>query len=169
MINIDEARESVINWLKDFVEVPHPALQDWPPCPYAKQARVKGQIDFREGGNPYADLLTLSNSGMEEWEVIVFIYDPEDWPADKFEELIQKANEGPLAEAGLISLSDHPKHKEEVNGVCFNHGTYALSIAALTQNLNEGADKLYKKGYYKDFPKKYLDSLFKGRQDPRQS
>ena len=41
-------REEVIRWVKEFVEVPHPMFADYPPCPYAKQARMQGKVDFRE-------------------------------------------------------------------------------------------------------------------------
>ena len=39
-------REEVIRWVKEFVEVPHPMFADYPPCPYAKQARLAGKVDF---------------------------------------------------------------------------------------------------------------------------
>ena len=161
------AKESVKNWLENFIEVPHPALGGFPPCPYARQARLKNQVDYRLGGDPYLDLLMLSKKGMENWEVVVYIYDPELWGAEEFNEHIDTANAGPMKTAGLVSLSDHPDHTESQKGVCFNHGTYALSIAALTKNLNDASVQLHKKGYYKGWELEYLDDLFTNRQDPR--
>jgi len=166
-MNLTEAKQSVIDWLQNFIEVPHPALGGFPPCPYAKQARLKNQIDFRLGGDPYLDLLMLSKKGMENWEVVVYIYDPELWGADEFNDHIDAANNGPMKNAGLISLSDHPGHYEEQNGVCFNQGTYALSICALTKNLDDASVQLYKKGYYNGWDSEYLDDLFTNRKDPR--
>jgi len=166
-MNLPEAKQSVIDWLQNFIEIPHPALNGFPPCPYAKQARLKNQVDFRLGGDPYLDLLMLSKKGMENWEVIVYIYDPELWGADEFNEHIDAANDGPMKNAGLISLSDHPDYREEQNGVCFNQGTYALSICALTKNLDAASVQLYKKGYYNGWDSEYLDDLFTNRKDPR--
>ena len=40
--------EEVIKWVKEFVEVPHPVFADMPPCPYAKQARLDGKVEFKE-------------------------------------------------------------------------------------------------------------------------
>ena len=40
--------EEVIKWVKEFVEVPHPVFADMPPCPYAKQARLDGKVEFQE-------------------------------------------------------------------------------------------------------------------------
>jgi len=166
-MDLKAARESVENWLENFIEVPHPALGGFPPCPYARQARLKNQVDYRLGGDPYLDLLMLSKKGMETWEVVVYIYDPNLWSADEFNEHIDEANAGPMKSAGLVSLSDHPDHTETQNGVCFNHGTYALSIAALTKNLDDASANLYKKGYYSGWDPEYLDDLFLHRQDPR--
>jgi len=166
-MNLNEARQSIINWLQNFIEVPHPALNGFPPCPYAKQARIKNQVDFRLGGDPYVDLLTLSNEGMDDWEVIIYIYDPAIWGAEEFNNHIDAANNGPMKKKGLISLSDHPDYREEQNGVCFNQGTYALSICALTKNLDEASAQLYKKGYYSGWDPEYLDDLFTNRKDPR--
>jgi len=166
-MNLPEAKQSVIDWLQNFIEIPHPALNGFPPCPYAKQARLKNQVDFRLGGDPYLDLLMLSKKGMENWEVVVYIYDPELWGADEFNEHIDAANDGPMKNAGLISLSDHPDYREEQNGVCFNQGTYALSICALTKNLDAASVQLYKKGYYNGWDSEYLDDLFTNRKDPR--
>ena len=166
-MDLNTAKQSVENWLENFIEVPHPALGGFPPCPYARQARLKNQVDYRLGGDPYLDLLMLSKKGMENWEVVVYIYDPELWGADEFNEHIDAANSGPMKLAGLVSLSDHPDHLESQKGVCFNHGTYALSICALTKNLDDASAQLYKKGYYDGWDPEYLDDLFTNRQDPR--
>lgn len=166
-MDLKEAKQSIEHWLETFIEVSHPALNGFPPCPYARQARIKNQIDYRLGGDPYLDLLLLSKKGMEHWEVVVYIYDPMLWGAEEFNEHIDAANAGPMKLAGLVSLSDHPDHAETQNGVCFNHGTYALSICALTKNLDDASTQLYKKGYYTGWDTTYLDDLFSNRKDPR--
>jgi hypothetical protein len=33
------------SWIENFVEVPHPALGGWPPCPYARKARLDRDYD----------------------------------------------------------------------------------------------------------------------------
>ena len=166
-MDLNTAKQSIEHWLENFIEVPHPALGGFAPCPYARAARIKNQIDFRLGGDPYLDLLMLSKTGMQNWEVIVYIYDAELWGADEFNNHIDAANALPMKQAGLVSLSDHPAHREEQKGVCFNQGTYALSICALTKNLDEASHQLYKKGYYAGWDAEYLDDLFSHRQDPR--
>ena len=36
--------EDIISWSKDFLELPNKELDGKPVCPYAKRARVSGQI-----------------------------------------------------------------------------------------------------------------------------
>ena len=38
--------EDIISWSKDFLELPNEELGNKPVCPYAKQARISGQVDI---------------------------------------------------------------------------------------------------------------------------
>jgi hypothetical protein len=38
MLDLDTVRYNIERWIETIVEVPHPALGGWPPCPYAKKA-----------------------------------------------------------------------------------------------------------------------------------
>ena len=40
--------EDILSWSKDFVELPNKHLGNLPTCPYAKTARLKGQIRIVE-------------------------------------------------------------------------------------------------------------------------
>ena len=46
----------ILAWSETFVEVPHPALGGWPPCPFARQARLNRTIQVLTGADPYFDL-----------------------------------------------------------------------------------------------------------------
>ena len=71
-------REEVIQWVKEFVEVPHPMFADYPPCPYAKQARMQGKVDFREltDMEPDSNIWTsIDHFDFEKKDVLVIIAD----------------------------------------------------------------------------------------------
>ena len=36
--------DSITAWMENFVEVPHPTFGNQPPCPYARQFRLKNKI-----------------------------------------------------------------------------------------------------------------------------
>jgi hypothetical protein len=73
MLDQSTVESALLKWMEEFVEVPHPSLGGWPPCPFARQARLSNNIDIRQGTDPYADCMELL---YYEWgkEVVVFWY-----------------------------------------------------------------------------------------------
>jgi hypothetical protein len=37
-MNFSQAKTDIEQWIVDFVEKPNPMLNNWAPCPYARQA-----------------------------------------------------------------------------------------------------------------------------------
>ena len=164
-MNFEQAKLDIEQWIVDFVEKPNPLLNNWPPCPYARQARLAQQVDIRPGCfNPIDDIKQVV---MGDFEVVVYAYDRERWSADEFNELVETANISYLAQQGLIALADHPDDVETVAGVIMNQGTYAIVFVQDLTKLNHFAGILGKKDFYKDWPEEYLEVLFSGRIDPR--
>ena len=164
-MDIDQARSEILQWIMDFVERPNPRLNKWPPCPFARQARLQNQISIRKGLDPFADLLCLGS--ITPYAVIVFVYDPKEYPAEEFEYMIEASNRGFLANRNLHALSDHPDCPEIVNDVIMNQGTYAITFVQELDKLNQAARDLAAKDYYKGWPEDYLKGLFYQRDDPR--
>ena len=112
-MNFEQAKLDIEQWIVDFVEKPNPLLNNWPPCPYARQARLNQQIDTRPGiFNPIDD---LKQADMGEYDVVVYVYDRARWSANEFNELVETANISYLAQRGLIALADHPDDKSIVD------------------------------------------------------
>ena len=164
-MNIDQARQDVQTWIETFVEAPHPALAGWPPCPYARKARLDGTVDIRAGhADPYTDLRGVEMTG---FEVIAYVYDPEWFDPVEFNHLIDSANENYLSARDIIALADHPEDVESVNGVIMNQGQWAIAFVQCLSDLNTRAKQLATKGFYDTWPEPYLETLFHGREDPR--
>jgi len=166
-MELETVKQDIENWIVNFVEVPHPALGGWAPCPYARAARMKRSYDVRVGVNPYFDLKNQSRWGMGSWEVVIYAYDPVEWPYDMFSANLKNANEEFLLRNDLIALEDHPTDVEIVNGVCMNQGTYALALVQSVSDLNAKAKTMAEKGFYHNWPEGYLQGLFQHRKDPR--
>lgn len=165
-MDIKQAQEDILQWIRDFVEVPQEALAGWPPCPFARVARLKNLLDIRAGDiDPYVDLRGITD--MAGLDVIVQVYDPGEFDSSEFNELVDSANSAFLAGRGLIALADHPQDIEEVNGVRMNQGQYALVFVQDLHKLNGHARQLASRGFYDLWPRDYLQVLFKGREDPR--
>lgn len=164
----EQLQKDILVWMRNFVEVPHPALGNWPPCPFARQARLQGTVGIFAGSDPYYNLKNRARWGMGRYEVIVYAYDPREWPRDLFASSLEQANQEFLLRNNLIVLEDHPDDAEIVNGVAMNQGQYALALVQPLEDLNQRAAGMAKKGFYDAWPEQYLTELFKHRRDPRQ-
>ena len=164
-MNFEQAKLDIEQWIVDFVEKPNPLLNNWPPCPYARQARLSKKVDIRQGCyNPIDD---LKHVVMKDFDVVAYVYGQERWPADEFNELVDIVNQAHLNSQGLIALADHPDDIETVNGVIMNQGQYAIVFVQDLAKLNHFARILGKKDFYNGWPEDYLTVLFAGREDPR--
>lgn len=161
----EQAKKDIERWIINFVEKPNPMLNNWPPCPYARQARLNKKVDIRPGGfNPIDDLKQVD---MGNFDVLAYVYDRLQWSAVEFNELVETVNISYLAQRGLISLADHPDDVESVKGVVMNQGTYAIVFIQDINKLNHFAKILGKKDFYNGWDEEYLTVLFAGREDPR--
>ena len=49
MIDLQEAKSYLTDWVINFLDIPQRVLNDIAPCPYAKSAIVNGKVDFEIG------------------------------------------------------------------------------------------------------------------------
>ena len=166
MLDLDTVKYHIELWIETFVEVPHPALGDWAPCPYARKARLDRDFEVRLGTDPYRDAMNISITTLPK-SVVIYAYMPEEWPHMEFAYQLNQANQHWLLPHNLLGLEDHPDDPEVVNGVSMNQGTYALMMVQNLTDLNEKAQLVAKKGFYDTWPEEYLQLLFKHRKDPR--
>lgn len=166
-MKLEQVRADIEAWMINFLEVPHPALGGWSPCPYARSARIKRTYSVFLGTDPYYDLKHRGAQGMGDREVIIYAYDPVEWSHEQFGASIAQANTECLLHRDILALEDHPAAPEIVNGVCMNQGTYALALVQSLSDLNTKAQLMASKGFYHTWPEPYLQELFQHRQDPR--
>ena len=167
MLDITTVQQDIEHWIETFVEVPHPALGGWAPCPYARRARLDRDFTVRVGVNPYFDLLNVARDGLGGKSVLILAYDPNEFFYAQFSSDIRAANQEVLLARDLLALEDHPGDPEVVNGVSMNQGTYALALVQSLSDLNQKARAMAGRGFYDTWPKEYLEMLFQHRQDPR--
>jgi hypothetical protein len=168
MLNLDTIQADIEKWIVDFVEVPHPALGGWAPCPYARKARLDRDFEVRLGLAPLHDLIRISKEGLGGKSVIIIAYNPKMHTHKDFSTALDIANKEFLLPNNLLALEDHPADPEIVNGVSMNQGTYALALVQSLSDLNQKAELMARKGFYDTWPEEYLTALFQHRKDPRQ-
>lgn len=161
-----QIEQDILTWMQNFVEVPHPALGGWAPCPYARAARLANEYDIRSGTTPTADLISVGEQWPDHKKIVIFAYPEQDWPWDEFHAIVRRANQEFLLERDIIALEDHPRDVEVVRGVCMNQGKYALIMCQRLGELNARAMALAAQGYYQGWPEEYLENLFQHRVNP---
>jgi hypothetical protein len=166
MLDLEQVHRDVEHWMATFVEMPHPELGGWPPCPYARKARLDRDFEVRLGVNPYFDLKVVSQTGIAK-SVVIFVYESTVYTAEQFAVQIAAANTEFLLPQDLLALEDHPDLPELVNGISMNQGSYALALVQSLSDLNAKAKTMAQKGFYDTWPEDYLHELFAHRQDPR--
>lgn len=166
MLDLATVSRDIERWIETFVEVPHPALGGWAPCPYARKARLDRDFEVRVGVNPYFDLKVVSQTSIAK-SVVIFVYDSTCYSYEQFHVMLESANQEFLLGKDLLALEDHPAAPEIVNGVSMNQGTYALALVQSLSDLNQRARAIASKGFYATWPEDYLAELFRHRQDPR--
>lgn len=160
-----QAQQDILHWITDFVERPNAALKGWPPCPYARKARLDGEFEIRPGRvDPYWDLM---RADMGKLMVIAYVYDAGQIGADIFNQQVRAVNTGFLLPRNIVALADHPDSPEEIQGVLMNQGTWAIVFIQPLAKLNHFARLIADRGYYHNWPEDYLQELFAGREDPR--
>lgn len=167
MLDLDTVTRNIEHWIETFVEVPHPALGGWAPCPYARKARLDRDFEVRLGLAPLHDLIRISKDGLGSKSVVIIAYDPTHYTHAEFSQELDIANQQFLLSKDILVLEDHPEDAEIVNGVCMNQGTYALALVQSLSDLNQKAQLMARKGFYDTWPEDYLQALFQHRKDPR--
>ena len=164
-MDFEQAKRDITNWVTGFVEKPNDDLDGWPPCPYARKARLQGQFDIRPGvTDPYADLMYAE---LGEFMIIAYVYDRALFTATQFEKMVHDVNLAFLVPRDMLALADHPDSQERVKGVIMNQGEYAIAFIQPLSKLNNFAKSIAAKGYYQGWPENYLGELFSFREDPR--
>ena len=166
---IDQVKTDIEDWLINFVEVPHPALGNWPPCPFARQSRLRNKYDVRLGADVERDLFLFAKKQyLGKTDVVIFAYAPDQYDDAYFNWAVDTMNTSKgFKKRNLLALADHPDTVEKHNGVCFNMGKYALVLIQDKTKLNEHARMLAHRGYYDGWNEEYLQEIFAHRKDPR--
>ena len=154
-------QQQLEKWLVDFVEKPNPLLSNWPPCPYARQARLASQIH-----TVFDNPLNIAKyvSFLNDHDVVVLCFDHTKFSASQIE-LFTKHVNSILLWQDYVVLEDHPDSEELINGVKMNFGKCGLMVLQRLSKLNTAADQLKNKGYYATWSQENLDQVVNWRYD----
>lgn len=153
-------RTQLESWILEFVSKPNPLLNDWAPCPYARQALLNDKIfmvfsDLDNLFNTVSDHLSL----LESKEVVIVCFDHTKIDAVDLEKSVVTYNQTVLMPLDYVILEDHPGSVEMLNGVNMNFGLCGLLLVSKLSMLNNASVHLKSKGYYDQWPEENLDAV----------
>lgn len=163
MMDHELITKQLTKWIIDFVEKPNPLLNNWPPCPYARQARINNKLEIIEShfGNLVNDVNTNLNL-LDDKDVVVVWFDHNAVDPVTLSSLV-KAYNNILMPKNYVILEDHPDSLEFVNGLNMNFGLCGLLIVSKLSVLNTASDQLRSKGYYDHWDQKSLSDVVNWR------
>ena len=153
-----QATEYITRWMKEFVEQEHPVFAGLPACPYARQARLSGRVRMihMTSAEPDSNCWQhISNTNFDDTDALVLILDAKRWTLKYTHDVVDQLN-SVFMPRDVVVLEDHPRQKEEINGVIVNNGRYTLLLCQRLSTLNRFSEILKKKGYYDQWSKKNI-------------
>lgn len=162
-MNQDQIKSALDQWMVEFVEKSNPALDGWPPCPYAKAARLGNMISVCFSEVPeFMDSIQQSIEELQHKDVVVVCFDHHNISPELLQEFVSGMNRT-LMPQDYVILEDHPDTPEYVNGVRMNFGLCGLLVIQKLSKLNNAADKLKSQGYYDTWDQVALDEVVSWR------
>lgn len=152
-------QQQLEEWIVDFVEKPNPLLNNWPPCPYARQSRLANQIHI-VFDSPFATFNYVNF--LNDYDVVVLCFDPVEFSSEQVITFTKNLN-SKIMPMDYVVLEDHPDSEESINGVKMNFGKCGLMILQHLSKLNLAAEQLQKKGYYNVWSSENLDQVVNWR------
>lgn len=169
--------EDIIDWSINFVEKKSDKLDEWPICPYAKQARLKNQVEIIEVKDSEDYLLEVVKQARtiknKDKKLIIVACGDMTIPVDDLSNYITALNHTfVMDDVYLMPFHPDDDGEEEVE---FLEGEYEpeneffMVLIQPFKELEEASGHLHKKGYYKNWNKEYYQDTVIKRQSYRRN
>jgi hypothetical protein len=163
MLDQEYIAEQLMHWVVDFVEKPNALLNGWPPCPYARQARISNKFSIKFAATDQLfEVVDSSVADLQNQDVIAICFDHTEISADLLESRVHEYNQTAMLQ-NIVILEDHPAAEELLNGVKMNFGLCGIIFIQQLSKLNDASDQLRSKGYYDHWPEENLDAVVNWR------
>ncbi len=158
----EEAKEYMLKWIGEFVSKPNPLLNNFPPCPFAKQAMLEKKISFEVCNIKINSYLQNKADNWTDDVDVCCIFAP-NIDAVNLSVVVEMTNKVYLMPMNLVALEDHPDAEENINGVIMNNGKYPIVLMQRLSKIQNFSNLLKKQGYYDVWSKENLDDVVNWR------
>lgn len=153
-----ESEKFLRQWILDFLDKPEPLLNNLPPCPYAKNAKILfvETDDYLKSVNQYFETWD------EKYDVVCFVC--QEISPDKFTSDVKLLNDRWMP-YGFVCLEDHKDIAEPLYHLDFRNGQYNIILAQQLEKINDASKKLVSAGYYKNWTTDLFNNVVSWRLD----
>jgi len=167
--------EDIISWSKDFLELPNKELGDKPVCPYAKTARISGQVDIvvQESGEKLLQtVVNQCNNFKQSSKKICIVACPDlEVTADELDSYVHALNHI-FVPQDVYLMASHPG--SDLEPVEFLENTdwesdneFLMVLIQPFEELEKASSNLNKIGFYESWPQDYYESTVTKRKTYR--
>ena len=167
--------EDIISWSKDFLELPNKELGNKPVCPYAKKARISGQIDIvvEESGEKLLQTVVnqCNNFKQSGKKICIVACSDLEVTADELDSYVHALNHV-FVPQDVYLMASHPGN--DLEPVEFLENTdwesdneFLMVLIQPFEELEKASSNLNKIGFYKAWPQDYYESTVNKRKTYR--
>ena len=168
-------KEDIISWSKDFLELPNKDIGNKPVCPYAKKARLSGQINIvveESGEKLLQTVVNQCNKFTESGKKICIVACPDlEITADEIDSYVHALNHVYVPQ-DVYLMASHPGN--DLESVEFLENTdwesdneFLMVLIQSFEELEKASSSLNKIGFYEAWPKEYYQSTVTKRKTYR--
>lgn len=161
-IMIDEFKKDISDWIVDWVSQYNDKIKNVP-CPFAKQALVKDNIQWDFVSSEREMLDALYRFKLEK-EIAVIGFHPDCISTEWLVHTVEKFNDL-YKDEDLLVFEDHPHLDEILLGERMNQGTWGFLAIQQRSKLNRATQMLMAQGYYDNWPQENWDDVVSWRLD----
>jgi hypothetical protein len=165
---MNEITEDIWDWITGYVEVNHKFYNyQFPPCPYAKSARLKGLVDvvaYDKG--PMFDFINNQTSDLvsnKKYNVRLIVFPPRYKYRFGIQQFIKKLNATLIPYDYYAQYGIALKTKSKYKG-WFNTGPYFIVIVNKLSDVLDGHKSLLNTDYYKPWAEHHYNEVVVRRQ-----
>lgn len=164
MEDLKNFKKYIENWILNDLSINDSFFNNLPKCPYAKKALASNKIlyDFSNHTNIYKKIDEIANNWNNFSYEVVLIKMNDDIDPILLKKIKKDLNKNYDT---FIFLTDHLEVKEEIENMSFNNMKYNIIFMQDKLKLKQARINLNKKGYYKNWSKKYIDKVEKLNED----
>jgi hypothetical protein len=164
-----QVEQDIWDWITGYIEADHKFYDyKFPPCPYARGARLKGLLDvqaYTTGSiTEFIEQQALDLIGVKQYNVRVLIFPPRVRWFPWVKRSVMQMNKELVPKDYYAQHGTALKTNSQYTG-WFNSGPYFIVIINKLSDVLDGHQALLKTEYYKPWAKHHYDAVVTRRQE----